>query len=63
MLLRLLVIVPVYCCVGVILDGTSEILLDDEFTPDLHDLLVEVLGIDDLALLLKDLTHVVIRTA
>lgn len=63
MLLGFFVVVSIYCCVGVVLDGTSEVLLNDELAPDLHDLLVEVLGIDDLAFLLENLTHVVVAAA
>jgi hypothetical protein len=62
-LLGFLVVVSIYCCVGVVLDGASEVLLNDELAPDLDDLLVEVLGIDDLAFLLEDFTHVVIAAA
>ena len=60
MLLGFLVVVSIYCCVGVVLDGASEVLLNDELAPDLDDLLVEVLGIDYLAFLLEDFTHVVV---
>ena len=62
-LLSFFVVVSIYCCVGVVLDGTSEVLLNDELAPDLHDLLVKVLGIDDLAFLLEDFAHVVVAAA
>lgn len=62
-LLGFFVVVSIYCCVGVVLDGTSKVLLNDELAPDLHDLLVEVLSIDDLTFLLEDLTHVIVAAA
>ena len=62
-LLGFFVVISVNCCVGVVLDSTSEVLLNDELAPDLHYLLVEVLGIDDLTFFLKDLTHVVVAAA
>ena len=59
-LLSLFIIVSVYCCVSVVLNGAAKVLLNDELAPYLNDLLIEVLGIDDLALLLEDLTHIII---
>ena len=65
MLLGFLVVVAVNRGVGVVFDHerAAEVLLGDEFAPDLHDLLIEVPSVHDLAFLLEDLSHVEVAAA
>jgi hypothetical protein len=62
-LLGFLIVVSIYCCVGVVLDGASEVLLNDELAPDLDYLLIEILSLLYLTLLFEDLSHIEVAAA
>jgi len=47
----------------VVLSHDHQVVLDDVVLPDLHDLLKEGLGIDELSGLLEELSHVEITLA